>query len=281
MTEPPKILVAWARKTDEAQAEWARQAVDGWARTAQFSHPLNWGEAEAAVLERDYPPLPGTFVLRALGAIGVGVLALFAVPLFGSAVVGMMLVVVSTGHQDDAELPLWLARIAFVLAVLIAGSGLSMWWDTRRRSLFGVVAAAVVAVPSVVTYVVLLVSDFPTMPWLSVFVLVAGIISGIHLILELRSTPEGRSKKSRKPPKRGPRSSSKRHRAEKARARLLEVLIQRRLVDLDEGDRIRLREMPLGYWSELDGLDEREWRRVLEYRHVGWREFDPSDEQVR
>lgn len=39
--------------------------------------------------------------------------------------------------------------------------------------------------------------------------------------------------------------------------------------------------MPLGYWSELDGLDERAWRRVLEYRHVGWREFDASDKQVR
>jgi hypothetical protein len=35
--------------------------------------------------------------------------------------------------------------------------------------------------------------------------------------------------------------------------------------------------MPLGYWSELDGLDEREWRRVLERRHVGWRDFDASD----
>jgi hypothetical protein len=32
--------------------------------------------------------------------------------------------------------------------------------------------------------------------------------------------------------------------------------------------------MPLGYWNELDGLSEREWRRVLERRHVGWREFD-------
>lgn len=66
-----------------------------------------------------------------------------------------------------------------------------------------------------------------------------------------------------------------------ARDRLLDVLIHRRLVDVDEGDRIRLREMPLGYWPELDGLDQREWRRVLEYRHVGWREFDENDKQVR
>ena len=30
-----------------------------------------------------------------------------------------------------------------------------------------------------------------------------------------------------------------------------------------------------------DGLDEREWRRVLEYRQIGWREFEASDEQAR
>lgn len=55
----PKALLAWGRKTDEAQKRWARQAVDGWARMAQFSQPLKWGDVEDAVMKRDYPPLPG------------------------------------------------------------------------------------------------------------------------------------------------------------------------------------------------------------------------------
>lgn len=276
----PKALMEWARKTDDAREEWARQAVDGWARTERFSQPFSWGEAEAAVLERSYPPLPGRFLLNAVGAVAMGLLALIVVPLFGSAVVGLVLVALAGGQETGAELLLWLARIAFGAAIFVAGTGLSVWWQTRRRSVLGVALAAVTATASAATYVLLLVLDLPTMPWLSILVLGAGVLGLADLVLELVSRPEGGAK-SRKPPRRGPRSSDKRQRAGVARDRLLDVLIHRRLVDVDEGDRIRLREMPLGYWSELDGLDEREWRRVLEYRHVGWREFDASDKQVR
>lgn len=280
MAAPPKMLMAWARKTDEAREEWAREAVDGWARTARFSQPFSWGEAEAAVLERNYPPLPGRFLLNAMGVVAIGLLALVALPFFGSAAVGLMLVALAGGADVGAEGLLWLARIAFGVAVLVAGTGLSAWWQTRRRSAVGVATAAAIAIPSAATYVLLMVSDLPAMPWLSILVLGAAILGSVQLILELASRPEGGAK-SRKPPRRGPRSSDKRHRASVARDRLLDVLIHRRLVDVDEGDRIRLRQMPLGYWSELDGLDEREWRRVLEYRHAGWREFDASDKQVR
>lgn len=58
---------------------------------------------------------------------------------------------------------------------------------------------------------------------------------------------------------------------------MLEILQRRGLVALDEADRKRLNEMPLGYWDELDGVDDKEWRRILEYRHVGWRDFDTTD----
>lgn len=277
----PKAVLEWARKTDEARDEWARQAVDGWARTEPFSQPFSWGEAEAAVLKRSYPPLPGRLLLNTVGAVAIGLLALIALPLFGSAVVGLVLVALAAGQETGAEgLLLWLARIAFGAAVLVAGTGLSAWWQTRRRSVLGVALAGVTAIASAVTYVLLLVLDLPTMPWLSILVLGAGTLGLANLVLELGSRPEGGAK-SQKPPRRGPRSSDKRHRARVARDRLLDVLIHRRLVDVDEGDRKRIREMPLGYWSELDGLDEREWRRVLEYRHVGWREFEASDKRVR
>lgn len=280
MAEVPKVLMAWARKTDEAEKVWAREAVDSWARTAPFSQPLNWGEAEAAVLDRDYPPLPGMFALKLVGVVAVGILALIAAPFYGAAVIGLVLVALAPAQSTGAEGLLWLARLAFGLAILMAGLGLSTWWETRRRSAYGVATAAVPAIGAGAGYVLVLVLDLPEMPWLSALALVAAILGTARLVLELVSKPEGGAT-NRKPPPRGPRGSGRRVRASKARDRLLEILIQRRLVEVDEGDRIRLREMPLGYWSELDGLDEREWRRVLEYRHVGWREFDASDEQVR
>lgn len=280
MAEVPKVLMAWARKTDDAEKEWAREAVDSWARTARFSQPLNWGEAEAAVLDRDYPPLPGMFALKLMGGISIGILALIALPFYGSAVIGLVLVGLAPAQDTGAEGLLWLARLAFGVAIFMAGTGLSIWWGTRRRSTYGVATAAVTAIGAGAAYALVLVLDLPEMPWLAALALVAAILATVHMVLELVSKPEGGAK-SRKPPRRGPRRSVARVRAGKARDRLLEILIQRRLVKVDEGDKIRLREMPLGYWSELDGLDEREWRRVLEYRHVGWREFDASDEQVR
>ncbi|EGD44833.1 LigA [Nocardioidaceae bacterium Broad-1] len=280
MAEVPKVLAAWARKTDEAEKVWAREAVDSWARVAPFSQPLNWGEAEAAVLDRDYPPLPGMFALKLVGLVGVGFLALLAAPFYGAALIGLVLVALAPAQSTGAEGLLWLARLAFGLAIIMAGLELSTWWGTRRRSAYGVATAAVTAIGAGAAYVLVLILDLPEMAWLAALALVAAILGTARLVLELVSKPEGGAK-NRKPPPRGPRGSSQRLRASKARDRLLEILIQRRLVTVDEGDKIRLREMPLGYWSELDGLDEREWRRVLEYRHVGWREFDASDEQVR
>ncbi|MER7558466.1 hypothetical protein ABTZ46_16100 [Nocardioides sp. NPDC126508] len=280
MAEVPKVLMAWARKTDEAEKVWAREAVDSWARAAPFSQPLNWGEAEAAVLDRDYPPLPGRFALKLVGVVGVGILVLIAAPFCGAAVIGLVLVALAPAQSTGAEGLLWLARIAFGVAIFMAGMGLSTWWGTRRRSVFEVAMAAVTVIGAGAAYVLTLTLDLPAMPWLAVLALVAATLATVHLILELASKPEGGAK-NRKPPPRGPRGSGRRLQARKARDRLLEILIHRRLVTVDEGDKIRLREMPLGYWSELDGLDEREWRRVLEYRHVGWREFDASDKQVR
>lgn len=277
--EPPKVALAWARRFDEARDEWVRENVDGWARTAKFSQPLIWGEAEEAVLARDYPPLPGRLVLDAVAAVSWGLFAMFAAPLFGAALVGSVFVIVAAGQDARAEGLLSGARVAFGGAIVMTCIWLGMWWETRRRSLVGVAMAGITVIGSALTYSLLLVLELPEVPWLSALVLVAAALALANLVLEMMSKPEGGAK-SRKPPRRGPRGSDKGMRAGLARDRLLEVLIHRGLVDVDEADRIRIREMPLGYWSELDGLNEQEWRRVLEYRHVGWREFDSSDKRA-
>lgn len=90
------------------------------------------------------------------------------------------------------------------------------------------------------------------------------------------SPPEGRPT-HRKPPRRGPRNAWVHSRYRRARARLLDILIDRGIVQVDEADAQRLNEMPLGYWGELDDVDQAEWRRILELRLVGWRDFGPAD----
>ncbi|GGR60162.1 hypothetical protein J2S40_004369 [Nocardioides luteus] len=279
MTTPPKGVMAWAEKADSAREEWARHSVDAWASTARFAQPMNWGDAESAVLERQYPPLPGTLAVRTVGIVAVVFMVFLALPLFGAPLFGLTLLAIAAGRDAGGEGLLWFARIAFGVATLMGLIMISAWWETRRRSVVSVATAAVCVVASGASYVLIRLANVAGIPWLSVLVLAAAVVGLVCLALELMSKPEGRAK-SRKPPKRGPRSSDKRARAKAARDRLLEILVRRRLVDLDEGDQIRLREMPLGYWCELDGLDEREWRRVLEYRHVGWREFDASDKWV-
>lgn len=51
----PKALMEWARKTDDAREEWARQAVEGWARTERFSQPFSWGRGRGGGVGAELP----------------------------------------------------------------------------------------------------------------------------------------------------------------------------------------------------------------------------------
>lgn len=277
--ELPKPLANWARKTDAAEVEWARREVDSWARTAEFSQPFRWGEAEVAVLARRYAPLPGSFVFRTVGVIAWVFIVLLALPLLGSPLVGFVLVAVGSAQESQEAASGWIsaATSMFGIGVIAAGTALSLWWQSRSRSPIELIMNGAYALASGGAIAVLAVSEISGEgSWLPLLMIATALLSLVAFVLVLFSKREGRAKK-RKPPRRGPRSGDKRARALKARNRLLEVVVHRRLVDLDEADRIRVREMPLGYWNELDDLDEREWRRVLERRHVGWRDFDASD----
>jgi hypothetical protein len=270
----PKPVENWARKTDAAEGEWARDAVDSWARTMEFPRPFSWGEAEAAVLARDYPPLPGSFVMRLVGVVAWVLIAVLGVPTLGGAVVGFAAIAAAVAQDGQAAADSWLssATSLYVLGVISVGSYLSIWWQTRRRSPVVLAISGASALAAAASWVVLALSPIAAEGWLPLLIIATAVLGTVTFLLGAFSKPEGRAK-NRKPPRRGPRGD-KRSRAAKARQRLLEVVVHRGLVDLDEADRIRVAEMPLGYWNELDGLGEREWRRVLERRHVGWREFD-------
>lgn len=275
--EMPRAVADWARKTDAAEREWARREVDSWARTIEFSQPFQWGEAEAAVLARDYSPLPGSFVIRTVGVVAWVLIVILAGPLLGAAVVGFVLVAVGSTQESQEAASGWIsaATSIYVVAAIAAGTAVSLWWGNRRRSPISLIMDGANALAAGGAIAVLAVSEISGGTWLPLLMIFTALVSIVAFVLVLCSTPEGRAKK-RKPPRRGPRGDQ-RVRALKARNRLLEVVIHRGLVKLDDGDRIRVPEMPLGYWNELDGIDEREWRRVLERRHVGWRDFDAKD----
>ncbi|MEU5871728.1 hypothetical protein AB0A73_09230 [Glycomyces sp. NPDC047369] len=272
----PGPIAAWARKVDSAEHEWGRREVDSWARTAEFGRPFSWGEAEAAVLSRDYGRLPGSFGARMLGIVGWTAVTIAAIPLAGAPLIGFVLVALGAGADSADATRDWftLANTAFVVAAVAAIATFSIWWETRRRSVALLVINALNLIGAAAAFTMLAVSSATAESWLPVLILVSGLVNAVTLVLGLFSKPEGR-RKSRKPPRRGPRGE-KRARAIRARKRLLEVVVHRNLVKLDEADLIRVGEFPLGYWSELDGLDEREWRRVLERRHTGWRDFGPQ-----
>lgn len=283
-----KAAIAWVKKNEQQRKQWAGKVVDPWATTLEFSRPLNWGEAEQQVLSRKYPPLPGRRVVgsfQVFAYVFVGVL--FFIPLGGSALTGTVLVVIAImvrgGDHDGALALLTGAMWAFGVAAVVALLNLIAWSEERRRTTFGLVTALLVGIPALVGAVLLwLVLGARGVSWLTIDVGVATSVSALTLVLMLVSPPkksaaEKASSKRRSPPRRGPRSSSQRERYLVARGRLLEILVQRNVVRLVKGDMARLKEMPLGYWSELDGVDDKEWRRILEYRLIGWREFTASD----
>jgi flagellar basal body-associated protein FliL len=255
------------------------QSVEEWARTAQFAQPVRWGEIETGILARDpFPPDERLSLGMAarVGAAWAGV-GVFGILFYGSSLIGLAFVVAGNIGSDASWDWVTPAQVAFAVAVMVEVVSFLIWWEIRRRSVLALPVSALTVVASVAAYVVLARSaEESRLSWLPLLVLIAAMSGAAMFVIGLMSKPEGRDK-SRKPPQRGPKSARKRGSYAATRARVLEILTERGVVDLDEADRKRVLEMPLGYWEELDGLDEKEWRRVLELRSVGWREFDASD----
>lgn len=258
------------------------QSVEEWARTAQVPQPVRWGEIERTVLAWDLPSggaetlLNKVFVLLAWALIVIRTLLTLGAPL-----VALVLIVIGAASVETRGAENWFtaALVFSVLAVAVQLSLLAKWWQVRRHQLLDLVATggAVGASAASALVLVVWVGDVAAVQWWFIAVLLAtGILGAIGFVLNVTSKPEGRDK-SRTPPARGPRNDWKWRRYHDARSRVLDILVKRGVVDVDEADHKRLSEMPLGYWEELDGVDEKEWRRILELRSVGWRDFDESD----
>lgn len=193
--------------------------------------------------------------------------------------VGLVLIVLGRG-TDGASTWLDWALYAFGAACVVQAVMMFLWFETKgTRHAIQVASGVVAVVCSAVAAVLLMSTTEARSGWLDILVLATGGLGVVVLLLFAFGRREGRAK-SRKPPRRGPRNGTTRARYKATRAEVLDILIARKVVAVDDADRIRLLEFPLGYWEELDGVDEAERRRILELRLVGWRGFDASDERA-
>ena len=255
-----------------------------WARREPFTQPLRWGEVEAGILARE--PVPGALSGRerllsgGIGSIGCFFVALFVTLTWGAASLGLVLVVVGVRRDPPMGSGWYEASVAaFAIACVVQVNSIRVWFETRSRSLAIALACAAAVLSSGAAYLVLAATDdLPDIQWLDLLIPATFVLGTIAMPLVIFSKAEGRAA-NRLPPSRGPRKDALSARYRATRAEVLDVLTHRGLVTLDEADRTRLLEMPLGYWEELDGVTDAEWRRILELRLVGWRDFDESDER--
>lgn len=260
------------------------QPVEEWARTHPFSQPLRLAEVEAGVLAR--APLAGTGTSWVVGALtGVGwlsmVVAFFLGP--GVALVGLLAVWLAGRDAPPGGADVWIdvAGLVFGVGSLAFAFYLVEVVRARRRHAHDVVSAVVTVVASAASFFLLRSLPADAAPgWLSVAVIAMGVIGAAVLVASLLSAPRTSKPQRSQPPARGPLDAADRDRYLETRERVLGIVVDRGLLTSDELEQGRINAMPLGYWEELDGVEEKERRRILEYAVIGWREFTPSDQRV-
>lgn len=258
------------------------QTVEQWAETASFAQPVSFGEIEAGVLSR--PPARSEGLGWSYRVIIVGIvapaLALALVLGPALALLGLGAVWLSVSSDPPGGIDLWkhVAHLIFVVGALTELSTLVELAKTRTREWFYVGTGALTVIGSAGAFQVLRSSEQGEIWGLTPAVVVMGLCGVANTVVPLtRKTRQPGPNADRKAPKRGPENDDLYWHYVRTRRMVLNTLVERGVVKVDVADQTRLAEMPLGYWEELDGVDEREWRRILEYRIIGWRTFTEAD----
>lgn len=253
-------------------------AAQRWAREVPADSTLSWGAIEQEVLAHE--PLRSDTPAWAyvLGAVGWAGSAVLLVPVAGAPLIGLVLLLVALGRTstDAPDGLLTATALVFGFTCILLIAGIRAWWsEGRRRNMlfvsFGVVALVCGGVGLVVS-----VAGGGELD-LGLVRATTAVSSFLALALVLVAALAQPRPAGKRPPRRGPRGDGSRRRYTHTRERVLDILLERQLVHLDPADRQRMIEMPLGYWEELDGVEERERSRILELRTVGWRQFDDRD----
>lgn len=259
------------------------QPVEEWAKSHRFSEPLRLGEVEDGVLAR--PPADGTGMpwwVAGIGALGWVAMGLFFLVGPGIGLIGLLAIWLAGQESPPGGADLWTNVAMFVFAM----GSLSLAFyavevvRAKKRNVRDILFGGAPVVASVASSLLLRTmspGSAPTFLWIGVVAL--GVVGALILIASLASTPPKPKRSTRVPPRRGPADEAAYDRYLRTRERVLDIVVTRGLLKVDEIEQGGINSLPLGYWEELDGVDERERRRILEYSVLGWREFTASDER--
>lgn len=235
------------------------QSLEQWAKRTDFPQPIRWGEVEAAILampKPDFDPEPQVGVDAGRGAMAAArivrpVMWLLIALLFGSPLIGLAFILIAANAEgvDTAQEWMVAAFIPFIAAVVIPVAMGFMWSEIRRRIPWTMVLTGGTGVVSLIAYLVLRTApEIMDVGWTTWLILAAA--GGGLLVFGLMVFAS-------KPGMGLPRQSKKKMTREEKqysamRAKVLEILIKRRLVDEDEIDVPELVEARLGSWHLLD-----------------------------
>lgn len=235
------------------------QALEQWAKRTDFPQPIRWGELEAAILARpqpDFDPEPEVEVDVGRGAMVAArilrpVMWLVIALLFSSSLIGLALILAGVNAQDAETAQQWViaAFVPFLAAVPIPVAMAFIWSEIRRRIPWMMVLTGGTGVVALIAYLVLRTApelmDVGWTAWLSLAAAGGGLLV-FGLMLFASKPGKGLPRQSRKKMTREEKQYSA------MRAKVLEIVIKRGLVDEDEIDVPELVEARLGSWHLLD-----------------------------
>lgn len=219
-----------------------------WARVTDFPTPVQWGAVEDRILSLPAPdgnPAPGPNPIFGIPLYVVGVV-MYALPVAG---VGILFARVA-GAVPDSEGWGRAAFASFLIALVIPVVTWEMWRSSgRRRRPMDLIVTAMSGVSSVVAFILLQGSADLGGRALVVLAAVAAVGGvGVFLLLLFGSNGWRRyTPRSLRPQSREDRSYNN------VRARVLETLVRRGVVDEMSIDIPAMLDMPIGSWGELDG----------------------------
>lgn len=219
-----------------------------WARVTEFPTPVQWGAVENRILSVPAPdgnPAPGPNPIFGIPLYAVGVV-MYALPVVG---VGLLFARVDGAIPDSGG---WgrAAFACFLIALVIPVVTWEMWRSSgRRRRPMDLIVTALSGVSSVIAFILLQGGGADlggrALVVLAAVSAVAGVV--VFFLLLLGSTGWRRyTPRSLRPQSREDRSYNN------VRARVLETLVKRGVVDEKSIDIPAMLDMPIGSWGELD-----------------------------
>lgn len=230
-----------------------QQDVVEWARTAELSTPIRFGDVEARVMAGPLPKPKSVSAgsVAARGSAGI-VMAVATLLAFGAPVISLGIIAAHAYGNDPVTTGSWLpiARIALTVTIALPFAMLAIWWlaRDRHRGVIGLLVTSGTAVLAVIIFFVL--RDMPDLQGateLSTRALLAMVAGVAVFVAMLVASKPGPAPKDRS--REGVNTVSDKQVLD-ARREVLNALSDRGLVT----DEIFLKaiQMPLGSWRELD-----------------------------